>query len=287
MQLISYIQILRPVNLLISIICILLSKMILSIQSDIPFFIFNQTPWSLILLVFLLGGFSNIINDIFDYQIDSKNRLNRPIVTNQISIKAASVYAFILLCLSCYIALNFNSITQSLIFFIIIPLMIFYTPFFKKIPLFGNFVVSAILSMVFIITSTYYIGRVHSSLIPPIVFSFFLMLIREIVKDIADFEGDQKFNINTLPIRFGIDFAVIFVYLFSFLLLISSILVYYLYDSYDLFYLITILLFIHFPLFFSIYHLSKNKTSIYCIYLSKVLKLLTIFGVIVIYLANN
>ena len=100
------------------------------------------------------------------------------------------------------------------------------------------------------------------------------------------FDGDQKFNINTLPIRFGIDFAVVFVYLFSFLLLISSILVYYLYDSYDLFYLITILLFIHFPLFFSIYNLSKNKTSIYCIYLSKVLKLLTIFGVIVIYLTN-
>ena len=50
-------------------------------------------------------------------------------------------------------------------------------------------------------------------------------------EDIADFEGDQKFNINTLPIRFGIDFAVVFVYLFSFLLLISSILVYYLYDS--------------------------------------------------------
>ena len=113
------------------------------------------------------------------------------------------------------------------------------------------------------------------------------MLIREIVKDIADLEGDQKFNINTLPVKFGINVAIIFIYLFSFLLLVASILVYYFYESYNLFYLINIFIFIHFPLFFSIYNLSKNKTSIYCIYLSKVLKLLTIFGVIVIYLANN
>ena len=279
MQLISYIQILRPVNLLISIICILLSDFIINQSSQ------NLLP--LMLVVFLLGGFSNIINDILDYKIDLKNNLNRPIVTNKISRKAAFLYALFLFFLALYLALNFNAITQSLIFFVIIPLIILYTPVFKKIPLLGNLVVSAILSMVFIITSTYLLETVHFSIIPPIIFSFFLMLIREIVKDIADLEGDKKFNINTLPVKFGINVAIIFIYLFSFLLLVASILVYYFYESYNLFYLINIFLFIHFPLFFSIYNLSKNKTSIYCIYLSKVLKLLTIFGVIVIYLANN
>ena len=279
MQLISYIQILRPVNLLISIICILLSDFIINQSSQ------NLLP--LMLVVFLLGGFSNIINDILDYKIDLQNNLNRPIVTNKISRKAAFLYALFLFFLALYLALNFNAITQSLIFFVIIPLIILYTPVFKKIPLLGNLVVSAILSMVFIITSTYLLETVHFSIIPPIIFSFFLMLIREIVKDIADLEGDKKFNINTLPVKFGINVAIIFIYLFSFLLLVASILVYYFYESYNLFYLINIFLFIHFPLFFSIYNLSKNKTSIYCIYLSKVLKLLTIFGVIVIYLANN
>ena len=279
MQLISYIQILRPINLLISIICILLSDFIINQSS--------QDLLPLMLVVFLLGGFSNIINDILDYKIDLKNNLNRPIVTNKISIKAAFLYALFLFFLACYLTLNFNAITQSLIFFVIIPLIILYTPIFKKIPLLGNFVVSAILSMVFIITSTYLLAKVHFSIIPPIIFSFFLMLIREIVKDIADLEGDRKFNINTLPVKFGINVAIIFIYFFSFLLLVASILVYYFYESYNLFYFINIFIFIHFPLFFSIYNLSKNKTSIYCIYLSKVLKLLTIFGVIVIYLANN
>ena len=279
MQLINYIKILRPLNLLISALCVILSA-----------FILNQLTANLfpiILVILLLAGFSNIINDIIDYKIDDANNLDRPISSNLISVKAALLYAILLLLFGCIIAFNFNFITKSLIFFIIIPLLILYTPIFKKIPLIGNLVVSFILSMVFIITSTYLLGEIDYAIIPPMVLSFFLMLIREIVKDIADLEGDQTFNINTLPVKFGIDIAVLFIYLFSFLLFLASILVYYFYDLYNLFYLVNIFIFIHCPLFFSIYQLSKNKTSIYCIYLSKVLKLLTIFGVIVIYLVNN
>ena len=279
MQLINYIKILRPLNLLISTLCVLLSA-----------FILNQLTMNLlpiILVVLLLAGFSNIINDIIDYKIDTANNLDRPISSNLISIKAAILYAILLFLFGCIIAFTFNSITKSLIFFIIIPLLIFYTPIFKKIPLLGNLVVSFILSMVFVITSTYLLGEIDYAIIPPMTLSFFLMLIREIVKDIADLEGDKTFNINTLPVKFGVDIAVLFIYLFTFLLFITSILVYYFYDLYNLFYLVNIFMLIHCPLFFSIYQLSKNKTSIYCIYLSKVLKLITIFGVIVIYLANN
>ena len=279
MQLISYIQILRPLNLLISIICILLSAFILKQLTE------NLFP--IISVVCLLGGFSNIINDIIDYKIDSKNNLNRPIALNLISIKGAFIYSILLLFIACIITINFNHLTKSLIFFIIIPLIILYTPFFKKIPLLGNAIVSFILSMVFVITSTYLLGEIHRDIIPPFIFSFFLMLIREIVKDIADLEGDKKFNIQTLPVKFGINTTLLFIYFFTLLLLISSILIYYFYTSYQLFFLVHICFFIYCPLIFYIYQLSKNKTSIYCIYLSKVLKLITIFGVIVIYLANN
>ena len=279
MQLIHYIKILRPLNLLISIICVLLSAFILNQSAE------NLLP--IILVVFLLGGFSNIVNDIIDYKIDSENNLNRPISSNLISIKGAFIYSLLLLIIASMITINFDYLTQSLIFFIIVPLIILYTPFFKKIPLLGNLIVSFILSMVFVITSTYLLGEIHHDIFPPFIFSFFLMLIREIVKDIADFEGDKKFNIQTLPVKFGIDTTLLFIYFFVLLLFISSILIYYFHTSYQLFFLVNICFFIHCPLIFYIYQLSKNKTSIYCIYLSKVLKLITIFGVIVIYLANN
>ena len=279
MQLISYIKILRPFNLLISIICVLLAAFILKSLS--------QDLFPIISVIFLLGGFSNIINDIIDYKIDNINRLKRPLVANTISIKSAFLYSIFLLLGACILTFEFNTLTKSLIFIIIIPLIIFYTPIFKKIPLLGNLVVSFILSMIFVVTSTYLLGAIHYLIIPPFIFSFFLMLIREIVKDIADLKGDKQFNVYTLPAKYGINIAVLFIYFFTFLLFICSVLVYFLYDRYNLLYLFNIIVFIHFPLFFYNYKLSKNKTSIYCIYLSKFLKLLTIFGVIVIYLANN
>ena len=279
MQLISYIKILRPFNLLISIICVLLAAFILKSLS--------QDLFPIISVIFLLGGFSNIINDIIDYKIDNINRLKRPLVANTISIKSAFLYSIFLLLGACILAFEFNTLTRLLIFFIIIPLIIFYTPVFKKIPLLGNLVVSFILSMIFVVTSTYLLGAIDYLIIPPFIFSFFLMLIREIVKDIADLKGDKQFHVHTLPAKYGINIAVLFIYFFTFLLFICSVLVYFLYDRYNLLYLFNIIVFIHFPLFFYNYKLSKNKTSIYCIYLSKVLKLITIFGVIVIYLANN
>ena len=146
MQLIHYIKILRPLNLLISIICVLLSAFILNQLEE------NLLP--IILVVFLLGGFSNIINDIIDYQIDSENNLNRPITSNLISIKGAFIYSLLLLLIASMITINFNYLTQSLIFFIIIPLIILYTPFFKKIPLLGNLIVSFILSIPLLLLSS-------------------------------------------------------------------------------------------------------------------------------------
>ena len=275
MQLISYIQILRPLNLLISIICILLSAFILKQLTE------NLFP--IISVVCLLGGFSNIINDIIDYKIDSKNNLNRPIALNLISIKGAFIYSILLLFIACIITINFNHLTKSLIFIIIIPLIILYTPFFKKIPLLGNAIVSFILSMVFVITSTYLLGEIHRDIIPPFIFSFFLMLIREIVKDIADLEGDKKFNINTFPVKFGIDYTFKLIMIMTIILIGVSI---YFSFFYNLNYFISLLFLVVLPLLYYLYQLSQNKTTTYCIYLSKVLKLLTIFGVIVFYLAS-
>ena len=72
--------------------------------------------------------------------------------------------------------------------------------------------------MVFMITSTYLVSHIDYLILPPIMLSFFLMVIREIVKDIADLEGDKQFNINTLPVKFGLNISLLFIYLFTILL---------------------------------------------------------------------
>ena len=141
-----------------------------------------------------------------------------------------------------------------------------------------------ILGMVFIVTVTYVDGDIIL-IMPSAILAFLLMLIREMVKDIADLPGDQKFNIQTFPVRFGINYTFQLIVIFFIILVFVSLYFYYQY-FFNLEYLFSLLFCVLFPLAYYLYKLSKNKTAIYCIYLSKVLKLITIFGVIVIYLAS-
>lgn len=277
---ISYFIILRPLNLIIIIICSLLTALI---NNNLTFNIIF-----IILAIVLIAGFANIINDIIDFKIDQENQLKRPIASGTISIFSATCYGVLLLIIVFFIMyyFEFNDLTIKLILYFNIPLILLYTPFIKNIPLLGNLVVSAILSMVFITTTTYLQGDLYI-ILPPATLAFLLMVIREIIKDIADLKGDQKFNINSLFAKFGITIAFKIIVFFSFILLLTVLYFYYTIDSYGNHYLFSFFLFIIAPLFYYLYKFYKNPTSTYCIYLSKVLKLITIFGVIVIYLANT
>ena len=124
-----------------------------------------------------------------------------------------------------------------------------------------------------------------TDIIPVTTFSFLLMLIREIVKDIADIEGDQQYNAHTFPIKFGIIHSFTLIVILSLILSIISFYFFYI-ELYNLPSILLITIFILCPLFYYLNQFRKNKTSTYCIYLSKVLKLLTICGVIVIYLTT-
>ena len=70
MQLAAYFKILRPFNICISILCVLLGGFIIKQLT------FHLLP--LILVVSGLAGFANIINDIMDYKIDQVNNLEKP-----------------------------------------------------------------------------------------------------------------------------------------------------------------------------------------------------------------
>ena len=56
----------------------------------------------------------------------------------------------------------------------------------------------------------------------PAVFAFLINLIREIVKDVQDIEGDSKLNYQTFPIRFGIDTSKRLVILISLVLILFT-----------------------------------------------------------------
>ena len=280
MNIINFIKITRPLNLIIIILCFILTNKIIDEQ-----FIKNLP---ILFVILLLAAFANVINDIFDLKIDIDNKINRPIALKKINTNIALLFSIFLVSSALYIIVihSFDINLKILILGFNLPLIILYTPFLKKIPLIGNITVSLLLSMVFIVTSVYITNAISILLYPLIIFSFILMLIREIVKDIQDIEGDKKNNVHTLPVIFGISFSINLIACLVFILFIFTIMAFYLYENYNFLYLINVLIFIHLPLFWHVYELHKNKSSTYCIYLSKVLKLITIFGVIVIYLTT-
>ncbi len=163
------------------------------------------------------GG--NIINDIYDVEIDKINRPNKVLIGKKISESNASRLFIALNVIG--VAIGFylaNSIEKSgfaALFIIISALLYLYASYLKSILLVGNLLISALVAMSLIIVPLFDLlpaitpqNQAAQSAIFKIVlhfslFAFLLNFIREIVKDLQDVNGDKKGGRNTLAIALG------------------------------------------------------------------------------------
>ena len=86
---------------------------------------------------------------------------------------------------------------------IAMPLMVLYSKSLKGVPLIGNVTIAFILGLAFL-----FCGAAFDNMAPmwiPTVLAFGLSLVRELVKDIADMNGDKSAGLKTFPITAGID----------------------------------------------------------------------------------
>ena len=91
---------------------------------------------------------------------------------------------------------------------IVMPLIIIYSLRLKGTPLLGNITVAVILGLTFI-----FCGLAFNKLGPmviPAILAFGLTLVRELIKDIADVEGDNSAGLKTLPLVIGKNKAITF-----------------------------------------------------------------------------
>ncbi|GAA5819017.1 MAG: UbiA family prenyltransferase [Methanobrevibacter sp. CfCl-M3] len=194
----SYLEILRPVNGLMTIIALILIG-IIEKSIDMPLLIG-------ILAVFLATGGGNVINDFYDYKIDYINRPERPIPSGKISLKNAKNYSLslftIAIVLGIIISIMVNSYLPCLLVILNCVVMYYYGYNLKKIPLIGNISVAYLTGSCFIFGGLI-LGRIYIPLFLSF-FAFMMTLSREIVKDMEDIEGDKLENANTLPIKYGL-----------------------------------------------------------------------------------
>ncbi|MCW8850098.1 MAG: geranylgeranylglycerol-phosphate geranylgeranyltransferase, partial [Melioribacteraceae bacterium] len=246
----GFFKIIRPVNVLITFLVFLVA---VDICSDV-FHLTTIVIWSGISAM-MVAAAGNIINDYFDLEIDLINRPNRPIPLKIIEKnEAISVYLILLIA---SIAISY-SLSMN-IFYIVLLTNIFlflYSAFLKKVLFVGNVVIAICTALVFIFGGIV-VGNLNDAIIPA-AFAFLINLIREILKDIEDLEGDKQANIITIPIRFGISHTRSIILAISLFLILLTILPF-LWQLYKIEYLFIILFFVNVPLVYFLRELYSNK----------------------------
>lgn len=270
----AFIKITRPINVGITFIVVVVSILIS-----------QEHPTELNLIIFaslsaaLVTAGGNIINDIYDIEADKISHPDRVIVNNLLTKKQAFIEYNITILLSIITGSKFTLIPFIIIIFTSIVLVT-YSAYLKKIPLLGNLVISGLVGLAFIYGG--FVANNPVSAIVPAIFAFLINMIREIVKDIQDIDGDKKQNIITYPIKFGISSAKKIINLIS-VLLIAFTFYPFLTNLYKIEYFVVMILFVDPILVLSIKNLSdKQNKNINKVTL--LLKLNMILGLIGIYL---
>jgi len=179
-------------------------------------------PWFSILVISVvcISAAGYIINDYFDVQTDEINKPDKIYIGRTIQRrKAMAVHQAIniiglILGLAC--ALKVASPFLFIYHLIAAGALWFYSAYWKRKLIIGNVIVSLLIGLVVWLGIAYEIKGVNhhqnwaaaSNLLTYgfvyATFAFMVNLMREIVKDAEDFEGDQLISSNTIPIKYGI-----------------------------------------------------------------------------------
>jgi 4-hydroxybenzoate polyprenyltransferase len=273
----SVIKIIRPLNVISSGIAILFSSQMAGYQGSTS----NVLLAIFVVIFFTIGA--NVLNDYFDHEIDRVNRPDRAIIVGDVTrIQALyiSIFSFVA---GVFLSLQLNFNSQILSIFVSLPLLIFYNAKAKNYPLVGNVIVALILGLSFI-----YAGIVFENIKPlivPALLAFGLTLIREIVKDIADLEGDKIVGARTFPIIFGSEKAV---YLCTFLSAILGCLAFILFLNgyYNFYYGILLIITVEIPLAVVVISLLNKPNAKTAKKGAKLLKFCTLGGLFSIYIGT-
>ncbi len=269
----NFLHLIRAHNLCIALLCVFISTWLLDKPIDFMFFL-----CSLIVLISMCLGY--IMNDYLDVKSDKINHPKRPLVNDKIKPHNIRIILFVLLALLIYASSFINIKSIYLLYIIILPGLFFYNLIFKKILFVGNFIISVLLGLVFIFTELVLTNDIDYLYIP-----FFLAtcfsFVREIIKDMADYDGDLAVNMKTMPIVFGIGFMKKFITVLIILLMAILLIPYFLFDH-NVKYLISLILFIEIPLIYSLFLLVRFPTKKTYKRLTVVFKVLCISGLMVI-----
>jgi 4-hydroxybenzoate polyprenyltransferase len=172
--------------------------------------------YELFLLIFsttIIAAAGYLINDYYDVKIDFINRPDRVIVGKTLKRRIVMVAHTLLNLLGVAIGFYLSPMV-GVINFVAAFLLWLYSNQLKRLPLIGNLVI-ALLSGLGVWVVSVYFPQNQVLVYTYAIFAFAISLVREIVKDIEDMQGDESFGCKTLPILLGVRNTKLFLYFLS------------------------------------------------------------------------
>ncbi|WP_339695062.1 geranylgeranylglycerol-phosphate geranylgeranyltransferase [uncultured Roseivirga sp.] len=180
----------------------------------------------LVLSTVVITSAGYLINDYYDVKIDYINRPDRVMVGKSLKRRWIIIGHTALNFLGIGIGFYVSPII-GIINFMAAFLLWLYSNQLKRLPFIGNLTIAILTGTTLFLVGQYFREREYLVLCYAI-FAGFITLIREIIKDMEDLKGDERFGCKTLPIVFGIAQTKKIIYVISlvfcivvFLLMIS------------------------------------------------------------------
>lgn len=294
----NYLKLIRYQNLLLLAFMQLIFRYGFLKLQNIPLALNHFQFGLLVLSTVLIAAAGYIINDVLDQETDYDNRPDNVIVGISISEKTAYNLYFVLNILGVGIGYYLANVIQKPSFagaFIIVSATLYmYATSLKQMLLVGNIIVALLLSFSVLIIGLFDLlpatydanraemGIMFSMLIDYAVFAFIINLIREIIKDMEDVDGDYNQGMSTLPIAIGVNRTskVVFVLGIIATLILAWYINNYLMANALYYAVIYGLLFVVAPMIFFLVKLYNAKSKAEFHFLSTVLKWIIFFGIL-------
>lgn len=296
-NMISFLNLIRWKNLLLIALVQILIKYALLESFEVVRFTLNDFGFILLVLATLsIAAAGNVINDIYDVETDLVNKPEKIIVGKSISEKSAFNIYIVLTVIGVGVGFYLSNLVGrngfSAIFVIISALLYIYATYLKQTTLVGNIVISFLVSMSLLIVGLFELLPVITEqnretqltffkiIFDYAIFAFMINMLREMIKDIEDINGDHKAEMKTLPILIGRERSLKVVFVLSLIPLfaVTYYIITYLYKHYVAvgYFLILIIA----PLLYFTIKSFTAETKKEISFLSVLLKFIMFFGVL-------
>ncbi|HHJ52499.1 MAG TPA: hypothetical protein ENJ89_04840, partial [Caldithrix abyssi] len=207
----------RPLNVLITFLSVWIAGVIAGgVQLSAPLLMAA-------LSASLIGAAANMVNDIYDVEIDRINKPHRPLPSGKVRVGQAWTYYLLLNLIGLLIAvsLGFPLLVVALL---VMALLFWYGKSLKRTVLWGNLTVSLCTALAFIYGAMA-INDWRQGIFPAL-FAFFFHWGREVLKDLQDVRGDLAQGAVTFAGRFGVRKTILLINLIFLFLIILTIVPY-------------------------------------------------------------